>query len=286
MFGSAAYARAHGCADGPLVAVRRSTVAPGAGRGVVALRELPRGALVTEYAGDMRPPGTACSNAELDFALEVPVRHAPDGRPGWLLVGRRDPRPGDGVAQIANDAVHPCATNRSNNCEFHWEGGACFLRATRRILPGQELMVSYHLVYWLGKRAEEHLRPRARRWLGAVRAANALLIEHGFFLDDWVQQQPQQQRHFASALTSGFDCSVRVGPRADRPQCAPPACACPEGRWSGDPVSRPMWLDLRCVPNEARRTSVASPAGWSIQWRCNACKHLFPMFFDMRSAVK
>ena len=274
-FGCAAYARAHGGAAGALVAVvPASSLGRAAGRGVVALREMPPGALITEYAGELRPPGASCSHAELDYAIEVPGRHSPDGRLGWRLVGRRAVGPKDGVAQIANDAIHPCATRRVNNCEFHWKDGACFLRATKRVEPGQELLVSYHIAYWICRRraASAYLPPAARDWLRVVRTVSDQLEAHGFFLDDWVQQRQRQRPG------SGTDCRVRVGPLADRPQCQPPACACPEGHWSGDAVAHPLWLDVRCVPGED------GDIARNIQWRCSACaRHTCPLYFYMRA---
>ena len=234
----------------------------GAGRGVFARHALRAGAVVTEYSGVLVPPGKLVSRgvAAWDFALEVPPAHAPDGRQGWTLVGDTHPAGRQGVGQLANDALHPAATGRANNCEFCWEGGRCFLRALRRVPAGKELFVSYHTSYWVrdpGGRRSAGLGKRARAWIRVAKALDARLEAHGLEVEEWATA--------ASTGAWGDRCCefrVRVAPRCTRPPAPvapPPACGCPGQHW-GARKRRVMWVDVRCFDGGAH-----------FQWRCAEC---------------
>ncbi len=58
---------------------------------------------------------------------------------------------GDGIAQFANDAIHVELTGAVNNARFEErEDGDVYLVADTDIQQGQEVLVEYHISYWLG----------------------------------------------------------------------------------------------------------------------------------------
>lgn len=129
----------------PWVELRRSTVCDG--WGVFAVRDIPTRTDVTSYVGWMAT-GKLEDPEDVSYALALSKDRS--------LVGERDPSRlcSDGLAQMANDAIHEEITGRDNNCRFKIKGDRVHLRTLRRVAKDEELLVNYHIDYWLG-RADE-----------------------------------------------------------------------------------------------------------------------------------
>lgn len=213
-----------------LVRVGRSSICEG--RGLFAARFLPKGTLVTQYCGARRGPSanrTRASSLEktdnveaTEYSFECADGSSIDGRPGlWSGVKCRG-----GVAQFANDALHPEATGRKNNCAFvevpPSRGSVVvrvYLRTTRDVRAGDELLVPYSLCYWLSRaRNRPDVIPAGLiAWLNchvlmedAVRTA---LRSDGSTLDGYVGMQGD------GALYKTFECGARESV----------VCGCPGG---------------------------------------------------------
>jgi hypothetical protein len=151
---------------------------PDGGRGVFTVREVPRGCIVTGYDGPLVVSRSGdVSQRVADYALDIPP--GCDVPAGSFILGRRlgveaaDPEaleaeglslvagsPGPGLAQQANDAVHFEVTGRRNNCEFHFPPGTwhAYLRTTRDLRAGEELLVDYNVCYWTRRAVPRRLR--------------------------------------------------------------------------------------------------------------------------------
>lgn len=147
------------------VVLRPSRIS-GAGIGVWAVRDIPSGAYVTPYAGVVR---RKTHKRPMRPSDSVYAFYLGDG---CTLVGIRRPRSGHmkgyGVAQLANDAIHPDATGLKNNCDFEQHGHRVYLRTTRPVRAGEELFVSYHIQYWLHPNHSRLLKPKAKSWIFCV----------------------------------------------------------------------------------------------------------------------
>jgi hypothetical protein len=89
-----------------------------------------------------------------------------------FIIGERVPLDGDGVAQLANDAIHPELTGATNNARFEEreeEKGVniVYLVADTDIEPGQEILVEYHISYWIALRFHERVPPSISEWCHA-----------------------------------------------------------------------------------------------------------------------
>lgn len=115
-------------ATGPRIRVRRSKIH---GSGVFALRALPRGTRIVEYLGER------VSHAEADRRYEG--RPANDAHTFLFIVDDRtvvDAGAGGNEARFINHSCKP-------NCETEVLRGRIWVRARRRILPGEELSYDY-----------------------------------------------------------------------------------------------------------------------------------------------
>jgi uncharacterized protein len=115
-------------ATGPLIRVRRSKIH---GSGVFALCAIPRGTRVIEYVGER------VSHAEADRRYE----HRPvnDAHTFLFIVDGRtvvDAGVGGNESRFINHSCKP-------NCETEVTRGRIWVRARRRILPGEELSYDY-----------------------------------------------------------------------------------------------------------------------------------------------
>lgn len=139
------------------------------GLGVFAKCDLSPGSFVTAYAGVQ----TTEAEGGLDARGGRGTRRAPPFlNTGYVYVtddgtALNGARPGNsrwtrhGLAQMANDAIDADLSGRNNNCEFREfrAAGAAtrtrapcwrvYLRTTRSVKAGEELLVSYGLDYWL-----------------------------------------------------------------------------------------------------------------------------------------
>lgn len=113
---------------GPLIRVRRSKIH---GSGVFALHPIPRGTRIVEYVGER------VSHAEADRRYEG--RPANDAHTFLFIVDDRtvvDAGVGGNEARFINHSCKP-------NCETEVTRGRIWVRARRRILPGEELSYDY-----------------------------------------------------------------------------------------------------------------------------------------------
>ncbi len=179
--GSPAWATRAGRLGHPACAVRVGpSTLPGAGRGVFAMCDLPAQAWVTPYSGRDVPWDEPLDAAQNDYTLEAP----PSRRgPGHSRVGEPQPGPRDGAAQLCNDAIHEQVTGRRNNCTFDWHAGEPYLRTTQAVAAGEELLVEYHITYWLSRARWDALPPEARAWLECVAALRKVLRALGWELE-------------------------------------------------------------------------------------------------------
>jgi hypothetical protein len=168
-FGSTGYADRHGVlGSADVVRVARSTVCDGLG--VFAARFVPAGAVITWYAGRVvsRPVATALTALEQSYVYEI---RRDGSRATTCILGEssRAQLLGRGVAQLANDAIDPEVSGRANNCEFVERVSKgkvrVYLAATRDVRAGEELLVPYHLGYWLPRAGDEGLPRNVRTWL-------------------------------------------------------------------------------------------------------------------------
>lgn len=117
-------------AAGPLIRVRRSKIH---GSGVFALCAIPRGTRVIEYVGER------VSHAEADRRYEG--RPVNDAHTFLFIVDHRtvvDAGVGGNEARYINHSCKP-------NCETEVTRGRIWVRARRRILPGEELAYDYSI---------------------------------------------------------------------------------------------------------------------------------------------
>lgn len=169
------------------VRIGRSKLVSG-GRGLFATRSLPASAALTTYPGPRVPKRGVKTRAQRGrYEGLWWYLYEPRGADYYL-----QPSPEDrssGIAHMANDAIHPEATGRKNNCEFcETETGLVYLRTTRAVRAGEELMVDYTLPYWIDRvrsTTAPPLPPRLHRMLerisrvqGLVRAFDAGVREY------------------------------------------------------------------------------------------------------------
>jgi hypothetical protein len=150
--GSYAYAErygVHGCRR--ILEVRRSTVCDGVG--LFATRFLPKDTPITYYSGWARSSERCLSERDMAYTFMLSPRSFLVGHRGMRRLLRRR----GGVAQLANDSICPELTGRVNNCRFEvLDEDQClkrkrvFLVADADIRPNEELLVDYHISYWIG----------------------------------------------------------------------------------------------------------------------------------------
>ncbi len=142
------------------IAVRRSPIH---GRGVFALRKIPKGARIIEYKGQL------ITDKEADRRYSRAHEHSPhtmlfsvDG--GWVIDATRR-------GNSARWINHSCAPN----CEIEEEDRRVFIEARRDIRPGEELTYDYNLQI-----GEKHTRAAKRAhacYCGSRRCRGTMLGE-------------------------------------------------------------------------------------------------------------
>ena len=192
--------------------LRRSTVCEG--WGVFATRDLAKGECVTRYAGKLVSNDTWHGNA--DYALKLDDT--------WTLVGESDPSRlcADGLAQMANDAIHQEVSGQLNNCDFLVQGTCAYLRTTRPVRKGDELLVDYHFSYWLARSSSKNLTKETRTWLRCHKRVVSALEPLGCTVDRYVC------RDMARGLDDGHGVFVYATEPTTKPSDIP--CACPPVR--------------------------------------------------------
>jgi hypothetical protein len=146
--------------SGALFQVRRSGIH---GRGVYALRSIPKGTRIVEYLGDR------ISHREADTRYEA--KGQDDGHTFLFVVNSRvviDAGVDGNEARFINHSCDP-------NCDTVIEGGRVFIEALRDIEPGEELGYEYGLT-WSTTDDPEELAHYACR-CGAKRCRGTMLDE-------------------------------------------------------------------------------------------------------------
>ena len=121
-----------------------------------------------------------------DYALQRSDGTSIDGHPHvlskaafYLKRKNRGDHHGWGVANLANDAIHPELTGRTNNCDFVEIGSRVYLVTSQNVAAEEELLVAYSLSYWMDRVHNEAWTPAMREWLGfQVRVRDALRPLH------------------------------------------------------------------------------------------------------------
>lgn len=135
------------------VEIRASHVCDGVG--VFTTTDVKQGTCVTEYSGHLVRSTKKVNN---DYALEL--------GDGWTLVGDEYATCASSIGQLANDAIHLEISGKKNNCEFHFAGGRrVFLRTLVDVPKDTELLVEYHITYWLGRSNRPELPLPLTSWL-------------------------------------------------------------------------------------------------------------------------
>jgi SET domain-containing protein len=119
-------------APGPLFEVRRSKIH---GRGVYALRRIPKGTRIVEYLGER------ISHAVADARYEAQGKD--DGHTFLFVVDDETCIDAGVKGNAARFINHGCDAN----CETEIEGGRVFIDARRDIEPGEELGYDYSLTW-------------------------------------------------------------------------------------------------------------------------------------------
>ena len=117
------------------------------GRGIFARRFIPKGTIITKYAGEVMPHSqTPKGNM---YVLEMTEDFKNKDRA--VYVGIEDPLQlhHKGVAQLANDAISKTLTGRENNSRFISNKRGMYVEARRDISRGEEILVAYGIYYWM-----------------------------------------------------------------------------------------------------------------------------------------
>lgn len=176
------------------------------GLGVFALVDIPANTDATRYDGvrirDVDLKGDAA------YALEL-------GK-GWTLDGTvvRADEPHNGLAQMANDAIHPEISGTVNNCRFRTTSDGAFLRTVRRVAAGEELLVPYCLPYWLYRRNFPSLPPKLTYWLRCHHAIVKCVMRCGFEVHEYVSSRD------VSPVRSAFRYAGTLRKRKRTPCCS------------------------------------------------------------------
>lgn len=251
------------------------------GLGVFARRDIPAGSVVTFYDGHLTQ-----ENADDDYAFEMPSCFAPRGETGWQVVGHRgDDRSlrGKGLAQMVNDAIHPEATRRGNNCHFvfrwdseHGQTVRIYLQTMRSVPAGRELLAPYGLNYWVARasRFVHRITGRTTRlgeWLKCHEYVISKMKRRGWEVEDYKGIVTT-----ANAVEGGTSGQGDVGEARYLVTPRRPSlflfCRCGDGRRRS---CRHIWMTVVME----RRASVGPPSSYfpALKLRCDACRSMTPL---------
>lgn len=261
--GSFAYADSEGV-RGRHGIVRLSNSSICGGRGLFATRFIPLGTPITRYYGTMRKNVDGLPSSRLAYTFMC--------RSGRHIVGCADPPPGCGLGQLANDAVHEELTGRRNNAEFAEHAGRVYLVACHDIEPGEEVLVDYHISYWIAfaDDADVVSDGRLREWAAAQgRVQQGLRDALGGFctLEAYHGLAPDPDLN----LNDDDHCAciarytLRLGPAAKAALAENPRCGCDS---KGRGVRS---VEVRLV----RRRDSCGGDTTDMAWRCAHCAPAF-----------
>ncbi len=128
----------------------KSSTLPGAGKGLFAKVDFPRGSIIVEYEGKR------CTWKDVEDDVDNGyIYHIDDEN---VIDAAKFP---DAFGRYANDAAGlQKLSGVKNNAIYHEEGKRVFIKATRRIQAGTEIFVSYGRLYW--KQVRENMREDGR----------------------------------------------------------------------------------------------------------------------------
>lgn len=127
-----------------LYSVRRSPIH---GRGVFALRRIPKDKRVIEYRGERISPEEA--NRRFDESMDYPFTYLFEVDESTII-----------DAEVRGNSARYINHSCSPNCESLNDGGRIFIETLRPILPGEELTYDYQL------ETEEAITPRLKAVYG------------------------------------------------------------------------------------------------------------------------
>lgn len=131
----------HQCTVGNGLRVKKSFI-PDAGFGLFATRDFLKNEYITHYEGDLISRQEALARRSRGEDSHIKCLHLMgdciDGIKGNSAVK------GCGGASLVNDA----RSQKGNNTRFETRNGTIWLRATRDIAKGEELLASYGRTYW------------------------------------------------------------------------------------------------------------------------------------------
>ena len=197
------------------------------GVGVFAGQACPKGTVMTAYpfVCQGRRKVVRQGRRNNDYAFQRSDGTAIDGHPQVLskaafYLKRR--KRGDhhmwGVANLANDAIHPELTGRTNNCDFVEIGSRVYLATSQDVAAGEELLVAYSLGYWMDRAHSDAWTPQMREWLGyqvrvrdALRPRHVELEEYLGILESDVPDEEMRLTYIATYACACSDCSRHVG---------------------------------------------------------------------------
>ena len=111
---------------------------PGCGKGLFTKIFIPRGIIITEHTGAITSFKEADFSDNNPYLFYVTSRHVIDGR-----------KDNSTPARYINDAAGPKRiTGFTNNAQYVIIDKRVFIKATRDILPGEEIFASYGKEYW------------------------------------------------------------------------------------------------------------------------------------------
>ena len=177
---------------------------PGAGRGLFATRSLPAGTPLTAYPGPIKRESNVSSRTRsakrwcrkvdayiMEIVQNIRGSAAVSNGGTELLTFQPDPADvSNGIAHLANDAIHPDVTGFSNNCDFiqreckDKQYDDLYLCTSRAVRRGEELFADYMLPYWMSCK---HLpKSETSTWIRKFRKIQANMNAMDIRLDQYM----------------------------------------------------------------------------------------------------
>ena len=110
------------------------------GLGVFACKTIWPNTIITEYASVLMDNSLVSDH---EYAME-----AVDKKQTHVGISDISKLKGRGIAQFANDAISPLLSGKENNATLFSTSRGPYLRATSKILPGEEILAAYGFGYW------------------------------------------------------------------------------------------------------------------------------------------
>ncbi len=127
--------------------IKRSTL-PNAGKGLFTKVDIPKGARIVQYTGDIKAWKEVTENPVFNaYVFYVNRNHVIDAKDNKKS-----------IARYINDAKGPNNPDGlKNNCKYEIDGLKVYVIAMRNIPAGSELLVSYGRDYWKAIRHNQTL---------------------------------------------------------------------------------------------------------------------------------